>query len=408
MVIESRGPGLEARVQRLFLAQGILAERNLKIIVDRSREKTATDIDVLISEYGSGFHLTRRHAECKGGVKTHPLDRILWMRGVRELLGADSSYFIADEDDPEVAFFARRLEIDLWTLRHLEQMEGALKIPADIWPCRSEYDPFSRVRGRWSLLERDEPESRWWPLFKGAMQFVEQDSWMLPSYTRLNRLMRLLGDIGTLLKSGEIGTDAAKESARYAVSGLLVRAAQYLIFACYDVSVLQRTDIPSYLSGRLVFGDHDAAHSRTLVEGGLKLASSALEAQGAKAPHLDPARLMTPPEWKDGFTALILRLLDNSNEARYLPIAMETLQFDNSDSTKKLQRLASAVRAGGDLASLVKGFLVQALALPQELLDPIPAVKLRTSELQTASVGQLELKVEPSSPKLPKRKKPPQ
>ena len=72
------GAGLEARVQRLFLAQGVFAERHLFPTASPDHRMLATDIDVLISEYVSGFHVTRRHAECKGG-KTRLLDRILWL-----------------------------------------------------------------------------------------------------------------------------------------------------------------------------------------------------------------------------------------------------------------------------------------------------------------------------------------
>ena len=75
------GVALEARVQRLFLAQGIFAERSLYPAADAGHSLLATDIDVLVSEYASGYHLTRRHAECKSGKRVRILDRVLWLNG---------------------------------------------------------------------------------------------------------------------------------------------------------------------------------------------------------------------------------------------------------------------------------------------------------------------------------------
>ena len=98
---------LEARVQRLFLAQGIYAERSLWPAADVGRRLLATDIDVLVSEYSSGFHLTRRHAECKSGRRVSTLDRVLWLNGVRSLLGADASYLVLRSFHEDAADFAR-------------------------------------------------------------------------------------------------------------------------------------------------------------------------------------------------------------------------------------------------------------------------------------------------------------
>ena len=97
---------LEARAHRLFLAQGLFAERGLLPTATPDRRMLATDIDVLVSEYGSGFHLTRRHVECKSG-KFALLDRILWLNGVRTLLRADSSYLVATDIDLSASDFAR-------------------------------------------------------------------------------------------------------------------------------------------------------------------------------------------------------------------------------------------------------------------------------------------------------------
>ena len=393
------GPALEARIQRIFLAQGILAERGLRVIADRTGEKIATDIDILTSEYASGFHVTRRHAECKGGTKFHPLDRVLWMRGVRHLLSADSSYFIVETIDPEIASFARRMQVELWTVHHLNQWETALGIREKGWPCRSDYASYSAARIGWMRrVGKLDSNNRLRRTFFSLLRFVEDTSWLMPSYNNLNRLSRYIEDVGRLHKAGELRNGEEAEPIRYLISALLVRLSQYLIFVCFDVSTLQRSAIREYLSSRLVFGDQDVKYSKGLVEGVLKLTRVTLESQGITPLTLDPGRLMMPPSWSEHFVALILRLLDSPNEARYLPIAMEATQFDIKESVKQYPRLLGAVSVGADLAALVKGFLVQAMALPQELLEPLPATRLTLSSAGEKLEVQLELRTSEAAP----------
>jgi hypothetical protein len=72
--------GPSSRSQKVLLCiLGSFAERGLLPMPTPDRRMLATDIDVLVSEYGSGFHLTRGHVECKSG--NFPLvDRIPSLR----------------------------------------------------------------------------------------------------------------------------------------------------------------------------------------------------------------------------------------------------------------------------------------------------------------------------------------
>src|SRR5262245_43403547 len=116
------GPELEARALRLYLAQGTFAERGLQPTATADRRMLATDIEVLVRQYTSVFHLTRRHLECKTG-KIQPLDRILWLSGVRNLLRADSTYLVASDVDFGASDFAARLDVQLFSVQNIETWE---------------------------------------------------------------------------------------------------------------------------------------------------------------------------------------------------------------------------------------------------------------------------------------------
>lgn len=96
--VATSGTALEARLQRLFIALGIHAERGLLVRTGRAGTQMATDVDILAASYTQDFHRTLFHAECKGEKKAQALDRAFWLRGVRSLLDADRSLLVMTTD----------------------------------------------------------------------------------------------------------------------------------------------------------------------------------------------------------------------------------------------------------------------------------------------------------------------
>ena len=231
----SPGVSLEARVQRMFLAQGIFAERSLYPAADTGHKMLATDIDVLASEYSSGFHLTRRHAECKSGRRVSTLDRVLWLTGVRSLLGADASYLVLASFDEDAADFAKTLDVDVLTVKQLETWEKSLGIPKYTWPARSDFTFFDPIRVKLNDYGRKQSSSKRDRKIRESVQFVEIDSWRLFGYSQLNRLLRMLKELSDEgQKAPPSGTGILL--LRYAGSALLVRLSQYMMAICHDVS----------------------------------------------------------------------------------------------------------------------------------------------------------------------------
>ena len=367
----SAGVALEARVQRLFLAQGIFAERSLFPAADVGHRLLATDIDVLVSEYSSGFHLTRRHAECKSGRHVAILDRVLWLNGVRAMLGADASYLVLPSFDEDGADFARSLGVDVMTVKQLETWETALNIPPDRWPNRSDFQLLDPIRKHANEAGRRQDASSRDRVVRQAIQFVEIDSWRLFGYGRLNRLLRLLKDLSDL-SSATVPKQTKNLGTRYSASALLVRLSQYLLAVCHDVSRVPVSDLHSYLSDRLIFGDQDPRRARRLVQTTVDWMSQALREQGATIPRgVDSSRLFQAPGFSDGLISLTQKLLGAPNEARYLPIAMETEQFGKDGQTESFPRLGLASRAGRELVALVKGFSVASVGVDKSLLEPL-------------------------------------
>lgn len=370
VTVPTSGVGLEARVQRLFLAQGVLAERGLFPSASPNHRMLATDIDVLVSEYVSGFHLTRRHAECKGG-KIPLLDRILWLRGVRTLLRADGSYLLVPDFDKDASDFAQTLDIQLLTLKQLEGWEAAIPVVQDFWPCRSDYQTYDNARTTWMKLSGSkDADANWWFL-REILGFIQIDSWLNFYYRHLNKLLRLVADIATQYE--RVKSDRDRDlCSRYCFSALLVRLCQYLLTICYDVSRLPVTDIGNYVYQRLTYGDQDPERTSGLIDSTVVWIKRGLEKKGIPMPPgIDVGRLYEPPQYGPDLLELINRLLQQSYEARYLPIAMEATQFSTPQVVGKFPRLKAAAMAGDGLAAIVKGFVTRAFSIPKALTEPI-------------------------------------
>lgn len=365
------GATLEARVQRLFLAQGIYAERSLYPSADVEHRLLATDIDVLVSEYSSGFHLTRRHAECKSGRRVSTLDRVLWLNGVRSMLAADASYLVIASFDEDAADFARSLGIDVMTVRQLETWEKALGIQGESWPNRSDLKLIEPIKKQINDTGKKKNASDNQKRIRQAIQFVEIDSWREFGYGRFNRLLRLFVELSN-------SDEETRQSGpgmiyrRYAASALLVRLTQYLLAVCHDVSRVPVSDLHTYLVNRSLFGEQDPVRARGLVQDTVNWMSQALKNRDmVLPPEIDSNRLFQPPGYSAGLISLVEKLLESPSEAKYLPIAMETEQFAKEQDIGLFPRLRSAWSAGRDLASLVKGFAIASLGIDASLLIPL-------------------------------------
>jgi hypothetical protein len=139
-----KGTPLEARLQRLFMCQGAFAERGLLVRATKGDSKLVTDIDVVAHDYSINFHHRRIYAECKGGKNRTPLDRSVWIRGIKETIEADFAYLVLDRCDPSTIHFAKNLGVEILQLSSLITLENALKIGRDFWPGRSNLHAYSR------------------------------------------------------------------------------------------------------------------------------------------------------------------------------------------------------------------------------------------------------------------------
>ena len=210
-----------------------------------------------------------------------------------------------------------------------------------------------------------------WRFLREILGFIEIDSWLSFQYRYLNKLLRFIADIARQYE--RIPSDRNRElCSRYLFSALLVRLCQYLLAICYDVSRLPVTDMEDYIRQRLIYGDQDPERTSDLMNATVGWIKQGLERKGISMPsEIDIGRLYESPQYAADLLALINRILQQSHEARYLPIAMETSQFSTPEVVSKFPRLKAAATAGDSLAAIVKGFVTRAFSIPRNLTKPV-------------------------------------
>ncbi|HJT30526.1 MAG TPA: hypothetical protein VJ783_00560 [Pirellulales bacterium] len=338
----------------------------------RGDSKMVTDIDVVAHDYSINFHHRKIYAECKGGKNRSALDRLVWVRGVKEAIAAEFAHLVVDHCDPSTVLFARTLGIEILQGASIDALESALRIRKDFWPGRSNLHGYSemecQIREVLKNKTRGDPFAEW--LIRAAESWRESTA-LTFSYGRLNTLFGILLDSRDIVTSvtGAHQTDILA----YALAGLLVRLSQYVLFAASDTLGMTRLDRSRYLAERFTSGNLDIEHSRRILRGALRMVQSQLAALKIDAPvSWNIEHMLSAPAYTEPFAEVVGRAIAEGERARGLPLCMELRLFGFSGSESDGSMLIERVRQGLDLTGLIIGFAKQSLNITDVLLrEPV-------------------------------------
>lgn len=357
-----KGTPLEARIQRLFMCQGAFAERGLLVRAVKGESKLVTDIDVVAHDYSINFHHQRICAECKGGKNRTPLDRSVWIRGIKEAIAADYAYLVLERCDNSTAQFAKSLGVEILQVQSLVTLESALNIGKDFWPGRSNLQPYLRVDEHIKrTISRNARGgvSEW---LQNASDTWRDASALAFSYGRLNSLLAVLERSKELALGYNVGEEII---VHYAVSALLVRLCQYVLFAASDTLSMTQTEREQYLAERLTVGNFDLEQSRSLLESASKMVHAQLRAQGQTPPgSWNVDHLLAAPPYSRPFADVVERCIREGDKFRLLPLSMELRLFGYAGDERESGRLIGRIRTTLELTGLIIAFARQSLGVP--------------------------------------------
>lgn len=369
------GTALEARVQRLFMCQGAFADRALLLRPAKAAANLVTDVDVIAHDYSLNFHHTKIYAECKGGKNVSTLDRVVWVRGMMSVLGAEMGYLVLDHCNAESLSFAAVNDVEVLQFAGLSALESALHIGSTFWPGRANFAVYEPVE-KALLQEADGKASILQSWLREAVEIWREASALFFSYARLNNL---LGKLEQLASAHSL-EGIPKETVviyRFAVGALLVRLSQYVLLAAADTLGMTKTARERFITDRLTAGSLDLQQTQRVMQSALNLAKAKLEEHGIQAPpNWDAEHMVAPPNYSRAFAEVVDRVVADAHRARLLPLAVELRLFGFSGSDRGSSGLVKRVGYALPLTGLIRGFAIQALGLPDDLVQgPVSLLK---------------------------------
>jgi hypothetical protein len=189
----TKGDTQELRMARLLFAEGSFVRRAIDLNLRFGEDLTVTDLDILALSFSDDLRVSLTIGESKSGQgKKGPklADRLLWLRGLRELVDADFAFVAtAKPASDRVRGLAERLAIDVLDesdLLHRERIHGLAE--QDSW---GPYDPslLDRQRQVYDRIKKSQD-------LKRVYWFVRSEFWLLDVTTGVKRAfgaMRILG-----------------------------------------------------------------------------------------------------------------------------------------------------------------------------------------------------------------------
>ena len=373
---------MEMRVARLWFWEGYFSRCSINLKRHYHPEPLlVTDIDLLAYDFGPCLQVRRTIGEVKSGrgrSAPKPLDRIIWLRGLREVIGVDHAELVSSiSPSPRARSLARSIGISAQSLADLERRERSTNI--------LEVEE-AGAHGIRAFIERDwvhkhcstsqELERAFW--------FLRSEVWFQDEVTACKRL------IGLFRQLGSMWTPEIEDEDSRALRWLLAETVS--VFTLNAVAVasevvrsepeLLASELGDRLSGGLAPADvmrRIAVNVDKFVGGLLNVAQApptlVTEAMGAMHPE--------PPPWTEQFVEFVSRLASMRENACVLPRQMDLLVHERIVWRREVtqipfDRLALADPEAGRLIRLVAAFL-RSQAADVEVVDRALSTALRAA-----------------------------
>lgn len=380
----SKGDQLEARVAQVWFWEGYYARRGIDLRRHYHPEPlVVTDLDLLAYEFSPMLHRSKTIGEVKSGTgksAPKPLDRIIWLRGLRELVGADYAE-LTSSSAPSPR--ARRLAQSLGVRAQSEEDIGRRELAAGVAQVTNLGSHGPQAITDQQLVHSHCAKNR---DLERAYWFLRSEVWFLDEVTAAKRLIGLYRQLSALWVP-EIDDDDAQ-----ALRWLFAEAVSVFTLSTVAVAAGVLTDDDALFSARvgeqLSAGIVSADAMRRIAAdvdkyiGGLLVATNAsasvrAEAIGALHPQ--------PPDWTEQYLDLIRRVAAIPPIARDLPRQVDLLIFerltrrrhvpaeavrriglDNADTGRLIRLIAAFLRSQAGNVAVVDKALTTPIGAPPE------------------------------------------
>ncbi|MCX5182575.1 hypothetical protein [Streptomyces sp. NBC_00268] len=316
---------MEARVAQLWFWEGFYSRYGVNLERYYQEPLLVTDLDLFAFDFTPHLAQIKHIGEVKSGTGKNtekPLDRLVWLRGLRELVGADAAELtIAKGVTSRIRQLGRSLDVTAQSVEDFERREGnAVGKMADLG-----------AHGVAALtLERDSRDAcRSNADLDRAFKFLRGEVLFLEPFLAIKQLIDLLQGIGRhwtpRLQDGE-----ARAVRWLAAEGVSILALK-LVAASATAMTLSRGDWNDLVSERLAEGAVPMHQMRKISDAVDKYVAGVLSAVNV-APEIRTeaigAFLPEPPHYAGSLAELCWRLKSDAPVARVFPRQLDLFIFE--------------------------------------------------------------------------------
>jgi hypothetical protein len=385
---------MEARVAQLWFWEGYYARRGINLEHHYDPEPLqVTDLDLLAYDLDPTLNRHKHIGEVKTGTgksAAKPLDRTIWLRGLRELVGAEHAELITGVlPSPRARELAAGLGITAQSVHDVDRREQTASIPevADL----GSHGPAAFVTMkeiRRSCSSDPELERSFW--------FLRSEIWFLDPWSATKRTLGLLRTLNQRW-TPRIEDDDAR-ALRWLYAEAISSWTLNVVTIAGEASRLDERTFLARAEERLAEGVVPAAFQRRLSNAIDKYMAGVLTATDAPATLRTEAMgafLPQPPEWTASLVELVRRLASNSVASRQLPRRLDLLLFERLVNRRHItpiaiNRLGMHADSFGQQRRLLAAFLRSHPGLP-EIVDKSMTAALEHDTAEQAPTGQLTL-----------------
>jgi hypothetical protein len=325
---KEKGDELERRFARVEFADGALVRVRHPVTQSvGGRPRTVTDVDVLSIDFDSRLRPHIGISECKSTRgQSGEQDRLLWLRGLQALVGADRSALVRQTVTEAGRGVARHIGVDLFASSELERREQVLEhVP-------QHFATIGETAFKEESAAADQQLKKIGDLPSGLVSFLRHDALLADPH-------RVLGALLTLDEVTRTGTVLPNPLAKLLAGHVLQALVSAALRAGGRTDTVGSEGTRREIEQGLNTGDpHDrqilrvAEMADVLLREELVTIHQAYRSAGAPAierpvPSVRDAMSQTPA-WLVNFMDLAERLRRRSPIARQLPQTIDLAVFD--------------------------------------------------------------------------------
>jgi len=362
-------PGIrtEVRVAQAWFWDGYYVRRGVDLQHRFGSEvSNVTDLDVL----GYSFEPSLKHHKYIGEVKTgtsnntpRPLDRALWISGLRQLVDAESGEVTtAFKTSAAVRDACKHLGVTVQHLDDLAAREVRLQIE-HFNDLGSQGDTIASLRNEVQVFVKPDP------ILDRAYWFLRSEVWFLEPFDALKRTLGLVRELGKVWppESHQKATQAARWLSAEAVSIVTLN----LAVIAGEANTMDAQTFRNTATARLASGDlpwHAIRNlSDRLDEFVGKILTSVNAPDDIRASAIG-AFLPVPPDYTEPLLELVSRLATEAALTARLPWQLDAVLFERlvrrRELSSDLKRRLGLTENTERLARLVAAFLRGQFTLP--------------------------------------------